>query len=156
MNQLPQYRVNADGSINLPFGCTLETYINSLPLLVTCKLKKQSWLYVNESIKAGLITLKHVEDAIDYLIWKTVQEQKKITNRIDDIIEITDKGRKHVAKFKQSAAQDLTVWKWILFCDGSIGCKRACGGLGECRQECPNLFLKNNLKNDFDMHKCAV
>ncbi|KAF0450146.1 proteophosphoglycan ppg4 [Gigaspora margarita] len=156
MNQLPQYRVNADGSINLPFGRTLETYINSLPLLVSCKLKKQSQLYVNESIKAGLITLKSVEGAIDYITWKTVQGQKKSTNRIDDIIEITDKEREHVAKFKQNAAQDLTVWRWILFCDGSIGCERACGGLGECRQECSNFVLKNNLKNDFDMHKCAV
>ncbi|RIB02447.1 hypothetical protein C2G38_2227816 [Gigaspora rosea] len=42
------------------------------------------------------------------------------------------------------------------FFDGSIVCERACGGLEEYRQECSNFFLKNNLKNAFDMHKCAV
>ncbi|CAG8781425.1 5547_t:CDS:1, partial [Cetraspora pellucida] len=69
-----------------------ETYINSLPLLTNCKLKKQSQLYVNENIKAGLITLKHVEEAIDYFSWKMVQGQNKSTNRLNDIIELTDKS----------------------------------------------------------------
>ncbi|KAF0541198.1 gephyrin: PROVISIONAL [Gigaspora margarita] len=156
MNHLSQHHINTDGSINLPLGRALETYINSLPLLVNCKLKKQSRLYVNENIKAGLITLKCVEGAIDYIVWKTVQGQKKSTNRIDDIIELTNKGRERVAKIKQNIAQDLTVWRWVLFYDGNIGCERACGGLGECKQECSNFGLKNNLKNDFDMHKCAV
>ncbi|CAG8843269.1 21668_t:CDS:2, partial [Racocetra persica] len=48
-------------------------------------------LYVNQNIKAGLITLKHVEGAINYLSWKTIQGQNKSTNRLDDIIELTDK-----------------------------------------------------------------
>ncbi|KAF0443006.1 proteophosphoglycan ppg4 [Gigaspora margarita] len=65
---LPQYHVNANGSISLPFGHAVETYINSLPLLTNCKLRKQSRLYVNKSIKSELITLKHVDGAIDYLI----------------------------------------------------------------------------------------
>ncbi|CAG8853689.1 44479_t:CDS:1, partial [Gigaspora margarita] len=46
---LSQYHVNADRSISLPFGRAIETYINSLPLLTNCKLRKQSRLYVNES-----------------------------------------------------------------------------------------------------------
>ncbi|CAG8532348.1 17763_t:CDS:1, partial [Racocetra persica] len=51
---------------------------------------------------------------------------------------------------------DLTVWRWLLFCNSNNDCERACGGLGECKSKCPNFYLKNNLKNDFDMHKCAV
>ncbi|CAG8618356.1 13169_t:CDS:2, partial [Cetraspora pellucida] len=46
-----QYYVNDNGSINLPFSCAVKTYINSLPLLTNCKLKKQSQLYVNQNIK---------------------------------------------------------------------------------------------------------
>ncbi|CAG8642503.1 11681_t:CDS:1, partial [Racocetra fulgida] len=49
--------------------------------------------------------------AIDYLIWKTAQGQKKLTNRIDDTIELTDKERECVSRFKQNTAQDLTVWQ---------------------------------------------
>ncbi|CAG8849754.1 12674_t:CDS:1, partial [Racocetra persica] len=60
------------------------------------------------NIKAGLITLKRVEGAIDYLSWKTIQEQNKSTNRLDDIIELTDKGCERVAKIKQNTASDLT------------------------------------------------
>ncbi|CAG8850337.1 16614_t:CDS:2, partial [Racocetra persica] len=56
--------------------------------------------------------------------------QNKSTNRLDDIIELTDKGRERVAKIKQNAASDLT--------------------------KCLNFFLNNNLKNDFDTHKYAV
>ncbi|CAG8491186.1 15642_t:CDS:2, partial [Cetraspora pellucida] len=87
-----------DGSVNLPFRRAVETYINSLPLFTNCKLKKQ----------------------------KTSKGQIKMTNRLDDILELTNKGRDSYS------------------------------GLGECKSECPNFYLKNNLKNDFDMHKCAV
>ncbi|CAG8652532.1 25642_t:CDS:2 [Gigaspora rosea] len=156
MNNFSSHRINANGSINLLFGRAVEIYINSLPLLSKCKLKKQSRLNVNESIKAGFITLKRIEGAIDYLTWKTALGQKKSTNRIDHIIELTDKGRERVSRFKQNTAQDLTVWRWVFFYDGTIGCERACGGLGECKQKFPNFGLKNNLTNDFDMHKCGV
>src|SRR5260363_232586 len=102
-----------------------------MPLLANCKLRKQNRLYVNESIRSGLITLKRVDGAIDCLIWKTVQEQKKSTNRIDDIIELTEKGHECVARFKQNIALDLTIWRWVFYCDGNNGCERACGGLGK-------------------------
>ncbi|RIB23534.1 hypothetical protein C2G38_2242639 [Gigaspora rosea] len=129
----PQYHVNDNGSINLPFGHAIEAYINTLPLLKNCKLRKQSRLCVNENIKSGLITIKRVEGAIDYLVWKTIQGQSKSTNRLDDIIELTDKGRKRVTKIMQGLAPDLTVWRWVLFCDGNSGCESACGGIGELR-----------------------
>ncbi|CAG8742687.1 7632_t:CDS:1, partial [Gigaspora rosea] len=63
-------------NISLPFGRAIETYINSLQLLANCKLRKQSRLYVNKGIRSRLITLKRVDGAIDYLIWKTVQKPK--------------------------------------------------------------------------------
>ncbi|KAF0438408.1 proteophosphoglycan ppg4 [Gigaspora margarita] len=153
---LPQYRINADGSVNLPFGRAIEAYLNSLPLLTNCKLKKQSRLYVNENIRAGFITLKRVEGAIDYLAWKTRQGKNKSTNRLDDIIELTSEGRNRVIKIKQHDVSNITVWRWVLFCDGNNDCERECGGLGICKSECSNFNLNNNLKSDFDMHKCAV
>ncbi|CAG8795171.1 18116_t:CDS:1, partial [Cetraspora pellucida] len=94
-------------------------------------LKKQSRLYVNENIKTGLITLKRTEGAIDYLSWKTVLGQNKSTNRLDDILELTEKGCERVTKIKQNVALDLTVWRWVLFCDDNNNCQRSCGGIGE-------------------------
>ncbi|RIB24314.1 hypothetical protein C2G38_2168847 [Gigaspora rosea] len=44
----------------------------------------------------------------------------------------------------------------VFYCDSNNGCERACGGLEKCVEECSNFHLKNNLKNNFDMHKCAV
>ncbi|CAG8690329.1 2176_t:CDS:2, partial [Cetraspora pellucida] len=70
-----QYHVNDNKSVNLPFGCA--------------------------NIKAGLITLKCVEGAINYLSWKTIQGQNKLMNRLDEIIELTDKCCEQVAKIKQ-------------------------------------------------------
>ncbi|CAG8652983.1 1407_t:CDS:1, partial [Racocetra persica] len=86
-----------------------ETYINFLPLLKNCKLKKQSRLNVNENIRSGLIILKCVEEAIDYISWKTIQGQVKLTNKLDDLLELTDKGHARVAKIKQGLALDLIV-----------------------------------------------
>ncbi|CAG8796533.1 5490_t:CDS:2 [Gigaspora margarita] len=77
----------------------------------------------------------------------------KSTNRLDDILELTDKGHERVAKIKQGLALDLIVWWWVLFCDSSNSCQRACGRIGECLQKCSNYSLKNYLKNDFDTHK---
>ncbi|CAG8738871.1 13413_t:CDS:2 [Cetraspora pellucida] len=153
---LPQHCINSDGSVNLPFRHAVKTYINLLPLFTNCKLKKTSRFYVNENVKTGLITLKQIEGAIDYLVWKTSKGQIKTTNRLDDILELTNKGRNHVIKIKQHMSSDLTVWRWFLFCDGSNNCEKACSGLGECKSKCSNFYLKNNLKNNFDMHKCAV
>ncbi|CAG8748432.1 24971_t:CDS:2, partial [Racocetra persica] len=116
-----QYRVNDNGSINLPFGHAVETYINSLLLLTNCKLKKQSRLYVNQNIKA------------------------------DDIIELTDKGRERVAKIKQNATSDLTVWRWVLFCDGNNSCERACGRIGEYIEELfpVQLFVEETHRSQY-------
>ncbi|CAG8755589.1 28779_t:CDS:2 [Racocetra persica] len=127
-----QYRVNDNGSVNLPFGRAVKTYINSLPLLTNCKLKKQSRLYVNQNIKTGLITLKRVEGAIDYLSWKTIQGQNKSMNRLDDIIELTNKGHERVAKIKQNAASDLTVWHWVFFVMVTTVVKGLVVELGNC------------------------
>ncbi|CAG8557010.1 17813_t:CDS:2 [Cetraspora pellucida] len=71
LSSLSQYCVNDNGCINLPFSHAVETYINSLLLLTNCKLKKQSRLY------------------------KTVLGQNKSTNRLDDILELTEKGCTH-------------------------------------------------------------
>ncbi|CAG8536519.1 6762_t:CDS:2, partial [Scutellospora calospora] len=33
---------------------------------------------------------------------------------------------------------------------------KECGGLGECKEDCLNFQLKNNIFNEFDMHKYSV
>ncbi|CAG8707260.1 6602_t:CDS:2 [Cetraspora pellucida] len=38
-------------------------------------------------------------------------------------------------------ASDLTIWRWLLFCDGSNDCERACGGLGESEPKLGRINL---------------
>ncbi|CAG8542009.1 16574_t:CDS:2 [Cetraspora pellucida] len=56
-----------------------------------------------------------------------VQGQNKSMNRLDDIIELNNKGH-----------------------------EQACSGIREYKQECSIFWLKNNLKTNFDTHKCSV
>ncbi|CAG8648358.1 11757_t:CDS:2 [Paraglomus brasilianum] len=142
--------------VSLPFGRAVEEYIYKHDLLKNIRLKKQSRTKVNKAINTGLVTLQRVEGAIDFIGWTTVKNEDKSTNRLDDTLRLTDAGRARVNQVKQGVARDMCVWYWVLFCAGDGNCQRACGGYGKCMEECPNYGLKNNIKNDFDMHKCTI
>lgn len=149
-------RIEADGTICLPFGRAVEKHLLALPISQKIQYKKQSRHKVNDAIKQELVTLHRVEGALDQLAWETVVGQCKSTNRLDDILKLTQKGRTWVKEIHEGDRRDFQVWKWVWFCSGKSGCQHACGGIGTCIESCDNYGLKNNIKSDFDMHRCSV
>src|SRR5215472_2139197 len=84
---------NADGSVNTCLGRAVEKYIYSLPIATAVKLNCQSRKKVNEAIKNSLITLERVAGAFDHVEWKTKKGIQQSTNRLDDIVSLTNIGR---------------------------------------------------------------
>jgi len=87
---------NDDGTVNTPLGRAVERYLNTLPLLSTVKLN------VVETVNRGLIALKRVSGAFDYLEWTT-----KVTNQ-----QITEAGRQRAEAARNGEGRDLSVWRF--------------------------------------------
>jgi len=51
-------------------------------------------------VKAEIISVKHVEEVIDFIEWKTKVGQTKSTNKIDDIIKLTEKEEELVKQIE--------------------------------------------------------
>jgi len=150
------HQINSDGSIGLPFGRAVETYVLSLPIVKGARFKCQSRQKMNQAIQKNFVILKREEGAIDFKGWATVNGMTKSTNRLDDTLELTEKGRMQVAQIRQGLAPDFCIWYWVFYCAGDGNCQRDCGGFGSCVPNCSNYEMKNNLKNGNDMHKCKV
>ncbi|CAG8776721.1 13245_t:CDS:1, partial [Rhizophagus irregularis] len=88
-----QIKYNDDGSVNVPFDRAAEWYISNANLLKNHRLKNQSRQITPKLVKAGILTVERVQEAIDYLTWKTKTGTVKSTNRIDDILVLTSLGR---------------------------------------------------------------
>ena len=153
---LIQYNT-AENSVNVPFGRTAEYYLKNHPLLKNIRLKSQSRKKTPELIKEGVISIERVEGAIDFIEWETKAGQIKSTNRIDDIIKLTEKGEELVSQIKAKVKKDKLCWSWTMFCAGDgNSCQYECGGIGKCVEGCQNELLPNNLRNYNDMHLCKV
>ncbi|CAG8746992.1 3525_t:CDS:2 [Funneliformis caledonium] len=87
-----QIKYNDDGSVNVPFGRAAEWYLENVPILKICRLKKQSRQVTPTLVKAEILTVERVQGAADYLEWTTTSETKKSTNCIDDVLVLTSKG----------------------------------------------------------------
>lgn len=147
---------NNDNTVSIPFGRAAEWYIVNHPLLRNARLKSQSRLYVNTLIREGFIKLRRVEGATDYIEWET-SGIRKSTNRVDDILELTEKGRSRVDNICIGIEKDKLCWYWVMYCaDDGNRCQHLCGGIGTCKPNCVNYNLPNNLKNGNDMHRCSV
>jgi hypothetical protein len=71
----------------------------------------------------------------------------KSTNRIDDLIKLTEKGKELVNQIKAKINKDKLCWSWIMYCAGDDNsCQHECGGIGKCVEGCQNELLPNNLK----------
>jgi hypothetical protein len=150
-------KYNSDGTVNVPFGRTVEWYINSVPMLKMCRLKHQSRQKTPQLIKEGLIEVKRATYAIDFLEWKTKHGDIKSTNRIDDTIILTPKGEELLKEIQLGLIKDKKCLHWVLYCSGDgNNCQRMCGGIGEYSIDCQNRSYKGNLKNANDMHLCNV
>src|SRR5689334_9145716 len=86
---------NDDNSVSVPFGRIAEWYLLQLLLLKNTRLKSQSRLKTTKLIHDKLITLNRVDGAVDFTEWLASGNQKS-TNRIDDILKLTDKGQEYV------------------------------------------------------------
>ncbi|CAG8749969.1 3895_t:CDS:2, partial [Gigaspora rosea] len=97
-----------------------------------------------------------VEGAADFIEWEAAGN-KKSTNRIDDVINLTAKGQDYVQEIQIGVKKDKLCWSWIMFCSGDgDNCQHKCGGIGKCLPSCSNYGLRNNLRNGNDMHRCSV
>ncbi|PKY55815.1 hypothetical protein RhiirA4_427794 [Rhizophagus irregularis] len=90
----------AENSVNVPFGRTAEYYLKNHPLLKNICLKSQSRKKTPELVKEGIITIERVEGAVDFIEWRTKTGQTKSTNRIDDIVKLTEKGEELVKQIE--------------------------------------------------------
>ena len=147
---------NDDNTVSVPFGRAAEWYIANHPLLKNTRLKSQSRLHTTKLIREGFIQLYRIDGATDYIEWEASGVIKS-TNRIDDILKLTEKGKARVENINMKVEKDKLCWYWVMFCanDGNR-CQHLCGGIGECIPNCVNYDLPNNLKNGNDMHRCSV
>ncbi|CAG8766783.1 13402_t:CDS:2, partial [Gigaspora rosea] len=156
INMTSLHQINTNGSIGLPFGRAIETYILSLPIVKGSRFKCQSRQKVNQAIQKNFITLKREEGAIDFKGWTTSNRMTISTNHLDDVLELTEKGKQYIIQIQQGLAPDFCIWYWVFYCTGDGNCQRDCGGFGSCLPNCSNYRMNNNLKNRNDMHKCKV
>ncbi|CAG8765878.1 19734_t:CDS:2 [Cetraspora pellucida] len=101
------HQMNTDGSISLPFGCAAETYILLLPIVKDAHFKCQSQQKVNQAIQKNLVIFKHKEGAIDFKGWTMINGMTQSTNRLDDRLELTEKGQSYVIQIQQGLVLDL-------------------------------------------------
>ncbi|CAG8753815.1 15467_t:CDS:1, partial [Gigaspora rosea] len=126
------HQINADGSIGLPFGRPVETYILSLPIVKVQRFKCQSRQKLNQAIQKNLVAFKREEGAVNFKGWMMNTGMTKSTNRLDDKLELTENGQSYVNQIQQGLVSDLCVWHWVFYCAGDGNCQRAYGGFGEC------------------------
>ncbi|CAG8697434.1 288_t:CDS:2, partial [Gigaspora rosea] len=69
---------------------------------------------LNQAIRRGLVNLKYEEGAIDFKGWTTITGMTKSTNRLDDILELTEEGQKYVTQIQQGLVSDLCIWHWVM------------------------------------------
>ncbi|CAG8570870.1 5140_t:CDS:2, partial [Diversispora eburnea] len=94
-----------------------------------------------------IIKLCHVEGTVDFLEWECI-DKKKSTNRIDDIIELTTKGKKYIKKIQVGIKKDKLCWSWIMYCAGDGNtCQHICSGI-DFEQFCIGIDGKYNLNID--------
>jgi hypothetical protein len=133
---------NTDGTVNVPFGRTVEWYINNVPMLKVCRLKHQSRQRTSQLIKEGFIEVKRTTDAIDFLEWKTKKGDVKSTNRIDDIIILTPEGEELLKEIQLGLTKDKKCLYWVLYYSGDgNSCQRMCDSIGECSINCSKQIV---------------
>ena len=108
----------AENSVNVPFGRVAEYYLKNHPLLRNIRLKSQSRKKTSILIKEGIILIERVEGAVDFIEWQTKTGQIKSTNRIDDIIKLTEKGEEYVKQIEAGVKKDRLCWYWVMYCAG--------------------------------------
>ena len=105
-----QYNVDAENSVNVPFGQAAEWYLANHLLLKDRYLKCQSRLYTSNLVKEEIINIEKVEGAVDFAEWTTKTNKTKSTNRIDDILTLTSKGHDLLKQINAKEKKDKLCW----------------------------------------------
>ncbi|CAG8445328.1 26334_t:CDS:2 [Gigaspora rosea] len=87
------YSVHIDNNdtIRLPFGRAVEQYLYLLPISHNTRYKVQRRKRVNDAVKQGLIK----------------NGQCKSTNRLNDILLLTEDGKRRVQQIRNGEGNDL-------------------------------------------------
>ncbi|CAG8797418.1 24336_t:CDS:2, partial [Racocetra persica] len=75
--------------------------------------------------------------------WKTKKGQSKSTNRLDDILQLTESGRHRVQQIHAGNEGDIHVWRWVWFCSGEGNCQRTCDRIE---------VMLSEVETEFSMH----
>ncbi|CAG8565769.1 10070_t:CDS:2 [Gigaspora rosea] len=97
---LAQLFLKKGDTVFVPFGHAVKKYLNEFDHLKKTRLKKQSCKNVSRAVKEGLIIVRRVEGAIDYIGWMTKDGHSNSTNRLDDILELTEKGSERIVNIQ--------------------------------------------------------
>ena len=91
--------------------------------------------------------------AFDHLEWTTKGGSAKSTNRLDDVIKLTESGKRQAEEVRDGEGRrNRTVWRWVHFCPGDGQCRREYGGIGQCLPTCAERDKKSSLS----MHRCSL
>ena len=81
-----------------------------------------------------LLNYVRVEGATDYIEWET-SGIRKSTNRVDDILELTEKGQNRVDNIRIGVEKDKLCWYWVMYCaDDGNRCQHLCGHVNQIVQ----------------------
>ena len=107
-------------------GESAKIFLQKHPLLRGIYLNKGK-----REVKRHLIQLKRHKSAIDkgsYLRNGKINDK----NRIDDMFEYTEEGKRRKDAIDENNARDEYVVNWYMWCPGHGNCLRKCGGYGHC------------------------
>ncbi|PKC67138.1 hypothetical protein RhiirA1_510458 [Rhizophagus irregularis] len=99
-------------SRNLDVGSNHDTS----PTPSSNRLKMNVTKRIVSDIKEGIITIERVEGAVDFIEWRIKTGQTKSTNRIDDIVKLTEKGEELVKQIEAGVKKDKLCWFWVIYC----------------------------------------
>ena len=119
-------------------GESAKIFIQKHPLLHGIYLNKGK-----REVKRRLIKLKRHKNAIDkgsYLRNGKINDK----NRIDDLFEYTEEGKKKKDAIDENNARDEYVVNWYMWCPGRGNCLRKCGGYGSCVSGENIIFIKHS------------
>jgi hypothetical protein len=67
----------------------------------------------------GYVTIQRVEGAVISIEWSTRNGKIKSTNRIDDVVTLTEKGYELLEQINSKKRRDKLCWSWTIFCAGN-------------------------------------
>src|SRR5947207_2141242 len=84
--------------------------------------------------------------------------KEKLTNRIDNIIKLIEKGEELVNQIKIGIKKDKLYWGWIMYCEGDGNFNQhECIRIGKSIEDCKNaLYNKKEICNDKKLKRFLV